>query len=163
VIGRRFQDHPRMLLGGYRLARRLLGALAGRSARRDPARLGRWLRGPEELAKRFVFDCRMCGQCVLHETGMTCPMTCPKSLRNGPCGGVRADGSCEVVASMPCVWVEADRRAARMGEAGREIGRLQPPLDHRLEGSSAWANLLTGADRSRLPGWADVEGRGDER
>ena len=22
--------------------------------------------------------------------GMTCPMTCPKTLRNGPCGGVRA-------------------------------------------------------------------------
>ena len=40
----------------------------------------------------------MCGQCVLHSTGMTCPMTCPKTLRNGPCGGVREDGDCEVEA-----------------------------------------------------------------
>nr|WP_245947992.1 methylenetetrahydrofolate reductase C-terminal domain-containing protein [Halomonas montanilacus] len=29
----------------------------------------------------------MCGQCILSSTGMSCPMNCPKSLRNGPCGG----------------------------------------------------------------------------
>jgi hypothetical protein len=45
----------------------------------------------EKAVKGPVFGCRMCGQCVLHSTGLTCPMTCPKQLRNGPCGGVRPD------------------------------------------------------------------------
>ena len=51
----------------------------------------------EHALKKPIWDCRMCGQCVLHSTGMTCPMTCPKTLRNGPCGGVRENGNCEVV------------------------------------------------------------------
>ena len=46
----------------------------------------------EHAVKGPVWDCRMCGQCVLHDTGLTCPMTCPKTLRNGPCGGVRPNG-----------------------------------------------------------------------
>ena len=45
----------------------------------------------ERVVKGFLFDCRMCGQCVLSSTGMSCPMNCPKQLRNGPCGGVRAN------------------------------------------------------------------------
>ena len=50
----------------------------------------------EKAVKGVLFDCQMCGQCVLSSTGMSCPMNCPKTLRNGPCGGVRADGNCEV-------------------------------------------------------------------
>nr|WP_199899478.1 methylenetetrahydrofolate reductase C-terminal domain-containing protein [Sneathiella glossodoripedis] len=50
----------------------------------------------EKNIKGFLFDCRMCGRCILSDTGMSCPMNCPKSLRNGPCGGVRANGNCEV-------------------------------------------------------------------
>ncbi|MBF6309362.1 methylenetetrahydrofolate reductase C-terminal domain-containing protein, partial [Nocardia farcinica] len=42
----------------------------------------------EVVLKGWIFNCQMCGQCILHSTGMTCPMTCPKKLRNGPCGGV---------------------------------------------------------------------------
>ena len=61
----------------------------------------------EHALKVPVWDCRMCGQCVLHSTGMTCPMTCPKTLRNGPCGGVREDGNCEVKPEMRCIWVKA--------------------------------------------------------
>ena len=26
----------------------------------------------EKFSKGMIFDCRMCGQCVLHTTGMTC-------------------------------------------------------------------------------------------
>ena len=44
----------------------------------------------EAAVKKPVFGCQMCGQCVLHSTGMTCPMNCPKTLRNGPCGGARS-------------------------------------------------------------------------
>ncbi len=61
----------------------------------------------EKMVKGFLFDCRMCGHCVLSSTGMSCPMNCPKSLRNGPCGGVRPNGHCEVKPEMRCVWVEA--------------------------------------------------------
>jgi hypothetical protein len=30
----------------------------------------------EFLIKKPIFGCNMCGQCVLHSTGMVCPMTC---------------------------------------------------------------------------------------
>jgi len=61
----------------------------------------------EKAGKGAVFNCKMCGQCILHSTGMTCPLNCPKHLRNGPCGGVRPNGYCEIKPDMICVWVEA--------------------------------------------------------
>lgn len=91
----------------------------------------------ERLVKGLLFDCRMCGQCVLSSTGMSCPMNCPKQLRNGPCGGVRPGGFCEVTPTMRCVWVEAWDGAARMRGSDR-IRQVLPPVDRRLEGSSAW-------------------------
>ena len=95
----------------------------------------------------------MCGQCILHNTGMTCPMTCPKTMRNGPCGGVRPDGRCEIKPEMLCVWVMAWERSQRMPTFGNEIVRVQAPIDHRLDGSSAWINDATG-DAARVPaGW----------
>ena len=68
----------------------------------------------ERQLKGLLFDCRMCGRCVLSSTGMSCHMNCPKQLLNGPCGGVRANGNCEVTPGMRCVWVEAWRGAERM-------------------------------------------------
>ena len=68
----------------------------------------------EKPLKEAIWDCRMCGQCILHSTGLSCPMRCPKSLRNGPCGGVRANGNCEVDPDMRCVWVEAWERSRRL-------------------------------------------------
>jgi hypothetical protein len=112
-----------------------------------------WIRWPEEALKRLIFDCQMCGQCVLHSTGMMCPMTCPKNLRNGPCGGVRADGSCEVMPDMACVWVQAFERSQQMGRHANDLMILQLPLDRRLEGSSAWINMITHADQQLPPGW----------
>ena len=97
----------------------------------------------ERLVKRFLFDCRMCGQCVLSSTGMSCPMNCPKQLRNGPCGGVRADGGCEVRPAMRCVWLEAWRGAALM-RGGPRINLVQPPLDAGLMGRSTWLRLAQG-------------------
>ncbi len=107
----------------------------------------------ERVTKSAVFGCQMCGQCVLHSTGMTCPQTCPKNLRNGPCGGVRPNGQCEVIPSMPCVWVQAWERSKRMPAHGDGIRRVLPPLDRRLQGSSAWINELTGVARRAPPGW----------
>ena len=103
----------------------------------------------EHAFKKAVWDCRMCGQCVLHDTGMTCP----KTLRNGPCGGVRADGRCEVKPEMRCVWVKAYERAEHLPVWGPHIDKLRPPVDNSLENTSAWVNLFSGADKETPPGW----------
>jgi hypothetical protein len=111
----------------------------------------------EHVTKQPVWGCKMCGQCVLHDTGMTCPMTCPKTLRNGPCGGVRPNGNCEVIPEMRCVWVKAYERSEKLPIWRSHIDTLRPPVDNSLEGSSAWANLFSGRDRETPPGW-DPEG-----
>ena len=106
---------------------------------------------PLEIAfKRPIFGCQMCGQCILHETGLTCPMGCPKTLRNGPCGGVRQNGHCEVVPEMMCVWIKAERRSRWLPWRGA-ILRIQPALDWSLRGSSAWVNVLSGRVRKDGP------------
>ena len=113
----------------------------------------------EKAVKGPVWGCQMCGQCVLHSTGLTCPMTCPKTLRNGPCGGVRANGHCEVKPEMRCVWLNAYERSERLPLWGGHIDDLRPPVDNSLRGTSSWLNLLSGRDRELPPGWehrADV-------
>lgn len=95
----------------------------------------------ERAVKRMLFDCKMCGRCVLSSTGMSCPMNCPKQLRNGPCGGVRANGHCEVRPEMRCVWVEAYAGAARIPGGLDAISVVQAPVDRRLEGKSAWLRV----------------------
>jgi hypothetical protein len=107
----------------------------------------------EEIGKGALFNCQMCGQCVLHSTGMTCPMNCPKNLRNGPCGGVRANGHCEIKPEMPCVWVQAWERSRKMGEYGNEMLLLLPPLNKSLQNTSAWVNEFTGAAQKNPAGW----------
>ena len=79
-------------------------------------RLDRFFLAVEKPVKGFLFDSRSCGQCTLGDTGMSCPMNCPKSMRNGPCGGVRPDGKCEVKPDMPCVWVLAWEGNRRMNK-----------------------------------------------
>lgn len=115
----------------------------------------------EKLSKERIFDCRMCGQCILHETGLTCPMRCPKNLRNGPCGGVRPNGNCEVYPDRPCVWVQGIERSRHLPLWGHHVYHLQPPVDWRLQGTSSWINLFTGRDQVRPKGWADAEGNED--
>ena len=78
-------------------------------------------------------------------------MTCPKNLRNGPCGGVRLDGRCEIEPSMTCVWVSAWERSKEMPLYGSQILKIQPPLNRQLQGTSAWINDLT--DASIGAGW----------
>jgi hypothetical protein len=91
----------------------------------------------ERRVKAVLFDCQMCGYCVLSQTGMSCPMNCPKELRNGPCGGVRENGFCEVKPQMRCVWVDAWEGSGRMRD-GSGIQRVQSPLAQGLRGRSAW-------------------------
>lgn len=94
----------------------------------------------ERGVKTLLFDCQMCGQCVLSSTGMSCPMNCPKQLRNGPCGGVRPGAYCEVKPEMKCVWALAWDGASRMREGGR-IAEVLPPVERNLAGSSSWLRV----------------------
>jgi hypothetical protein len=84
-------------------------------------------------------------------------MTCPKKLRNGPCGGVLQNGHCEVEPQRLCTWVQAWGRSARLPLWREEIGQVRPPVDWRLEGTSSWENLVTRRDRHVPAGWAATE------
>jgi hypothetical protein len=118
-------------------------------------RLAGWLEGSgtryriftatEQKVKNEIFGCRMCGQCTLPVTGYACPMTCPKQLRNGPCGGVGQDGSCEVDPELRCVWLAAWERAGQNGRAA-DLELLQRPVDQRAWGQSSWVNYWRGRD-----------------
>lgn len=99
----------------------------------------------EKQVKGELFGCRMCGQCALPSTAYACPQTCPKQLRNGPCGGVSPAGMCEVYPDMRCVWVVAYERAEQEGRVA-DLRRLQRPLDHRKWGESSWINYWRGRD-----------------
>lgn len=94
----------------------------------------------EKGVKGLLFDCQMCGNCILSDTGMSCPMNCPKSLRNGPCGGVRLNGHCEIKPEMPCVWVEAWKGSQSLKQ-DKTIHFVQPAVDHRWKGTSAWLRM----------------------
>ena len=102
----------------------------------------------ERNIKGFFFDCQMCGQCVLSDTGMSCPMNCPKFLRNGPCGGVRPDGNCEVLPEMRCVWLDAWEGSRRM-HRGDAIKSVQVCIDNRLQGRSSWLREVREKVRQR--------------
>lgn len=99
----------------------------------------------ERVSKRFMFDCRECGQCVLSATGMACPMNCAKEMRNGPCGGVRPNGHCEVRPAMRCVWVEATEGMKRIAPNGQmPPASLLPAADRRKRGHSTWIQVIHG-------------------
>lgn len=107
----------------------------------------------ERGTKGAVWDCRMCGQCILHSTGLSCPMRCPKNLRNGPCGGVLQNGNCEVVPEMRCVWVEAWESSRKLPLWREHMFHVERPTDWRLQETSSWENLLTRRDRHVPDAW----------
>lgn len=121
-------------------------------------RLGAALLPLERAAKSAFFDCRMCGQCVLSVTGMACPMGCAKQMRNGPCGGVRADGGCEVRPAQRCTWLEATDGDARI-RAGHTDTWTQrvAALDQRRRGESTWLEVI--APPPRPAGGPPAQGR----
>lgn len=128
--------HARGLNRFYQGFERLLVALHPLWNRIGYDKVERPFQAFEKATKGFLFDCQMCGQCALSSTGMSCPMNCPKNLRNGPCGGVRANGNCEVKPDMRCVWVEAFQGSQRM-VAGKELIKVvQIAVDRRLQGRS---------------------------
>lgn len=109
-------------------------------------RVYRLLFALEEWFKKRVFGCHSCGQCVLRSTSMVCPQTCPKQMRNGPCGGSMF-GRCEVFPDKPCVWTKINERAdlSMMGALDMKtklMNKIQPAVDWSLVGTSAFGNIF---------------------
>ncbi|MBQ9951154.1 MAG: methylenetetrahydrofolate reductase C-terminal domain-containing protein [Clostridia bacterium] len=72
--------------------------------------------GQVERVGMFHEYCRMCGDCVLGQTGGICPITkCAKSLVNGPCGGAK-NGKCEVNPENDCAWIQIYNRMVALGQ-----------------------------------------------
>lgn len=100
-----------------------------------------WL--AENVVKKPVFRCQDCGQCVLSYNAFTCCMRCPKQIRNGPCGGTREDGHCEVDPERCCVWWLIYERSRKLGRLDK-LRKYHKPVDRRLEHTSAWLNMFAG-------------------
>ena len=74
-----------------------------------------------EIERQGIFSeaCRLCGECMLGETGGICPVAkCAKSLTNGPCGGAR-DGKCEANRENDCAWILIYNRLKEQGRLDR--------------------------------------------
>ena len=128
---------------------RIYGWLESLLVRLDPLwraigheRLEKPFAAVEHTVKGFLFDCQMCGDCVLSSTGMSCPMNCPKHLRNGPCGGVRENGNCEVIPAMKCVWVAAYEGSQNIPGGVQAMRVIQFAVDRRLSGTSSWLRVV---------------------
>jgi methylenetetrahydrofolate reductase (NADPH) len=94
----------------------------------------------ERTTKGWLFGCRMCGNCILQETAFACPMTCPKGLRNGLCGGATPD-HCEVDPSRPCTWYVIYNRAERMGRLDKLL-EINAPVDGSRSGHETWLDMI---------------------
>jgi methylenetetrahydrofolate reductase (NADPH) len=106
--------------------------------------LAKAMEDAEFAFKKPVFGCQACGNCVLGLMEYVCPMTCPKNMRNGPCGGT-FNGQCEVIPEQKCIWVEVYDRA----EAAHRVDELKtyiPPRNRALEGTSSYINYLLNKD-----------------
>lgn len=77
----------------------------------------------------FKEKCIQCGECELGKLSGICPMTqCAKGLLNGPCGGTRKDGKCEVNPDDDCAWVLIYNRLKELGEL-ESMTEIIPPKD----------------------------------
>lgn len=72
--------------------------------------------GVPEREGVWVETCRACGDCFLGKTGGICPVVrCAKGLLNGPCGGTRRGGKCEIDPEKDCAWTLIYRRLEKQG------------------------------------------------
>jgi ferredoxin len=72
--------------------------------------------GMPEKEGLWVEMCGACGDCFLDQTGGVCPIVrCAKGLLNGPCGGTRRGGKCEIDPEKDCAWVLIYRRLEKQG------------------------------------------------
>jgi hypothetical protein len=75
--------------------------------------------------------CGACGDCVLDRTGGICPIArCAKGILNGPCGGTKRGGKCEIDANKDCAWVLIYRRLSDQGRLNM-MQQYYQPRNHR--------------------------------
>ena len=121
---------------------------------RDPflLRIFTWF---ERWSKGLLFGCRMCGNCILQETAFVCPMTCPKGLRNGLCGGSSTE-RCYVDPTRPCTWYKIYERSEKWGRTEKLL-EINAPIDGRQAGHEAWLSLFKfWHKRKRGPSLKDI-------
>ena len=106
----------------------------------------------ESSVKRPVFGCEACGNCVLGHMEYVCPQTCPKQMRNGPCGGTFLG------------QLRGRGQAVHLGEGDgtgrgrRRVDALKiyiPPPDRRLKGTSSWINYFLERDSRPAASYSD--------
>ncbi len=115
----------------------------------------------ERLIKGMLFNCSMCGNCLLQETAYICPLLCPKGLRNGPCGSGSHDQCC-VDPSRPCVWHLIYERAKALGSQERLL-EVQAPLDWTRVGHETWGTVISEARERGLLSPIKILQRSDRR
>ncbi len=103
----------------------------------------------EHLAKAALFGCLNCGDCALFDVAFVCPMSqCPKSQRNGACGG-SYEGWCEVYPNeKKCVWVQAYERLKAYNEETTIGEYIVLPCNWDLWQTSSWLNFYLGRDHT---------------
>ncbi|MBT3273220.1 MAG: methylenetetrahydrofolate reductase [Spirochaetales bacterium] len=102
----------------------------------------------ERVAKRALFDCRQCDDCALFEMFYLCPESkCPKGMRQGPCGGSRVNGHCEVHEDKRCVWDMTYWRAKSRKQCGKLRGVIAP-RDWELYETNSWVSYFQKYDHA---------------
>jgi ferredoxin len=87
--------------------------------------------GMPEREGLWVEMCGACGDCFLDRTGGVCPIVrCAKGLLNGPCGGTRKGGKCEIDPDKDCAWVLIYRRLEKQGRLDA-MRRYYAPKNYR--------------------------------
>jgi methylenetetrahydrofolate reductase (NADPH) len=104
-------------------------------------RISRLLLFFEDVIKVPIFKCRHCGECILSSTAFICTQNCPKRMRNGPCGGTRENGNCEVFPERKCVWYKIYYRSRFLNRMNM-LYKIKKMHNWNLEGTSAWLNVF---------------------
>jgi methylenetetrahydrofolate reductase (NADPH) len=71
--------------------------------------------------------------------------SCPKAMRLGPCGGVSADGSCEIDADHACSFLDPGRARQRDADEAAALAAALPPDPQALPDNGFRRRLESGA------------------
>lgn len=160
------RPRDRKIFKNYRLSRffhrwvltpgkRFYGLLASTMDRKERKKGMNREHGFEHLGKTMLYGCVDCGDCGLEACIYSCPMAqCPKSERNGPCGGTNPGGWCEVYPDERyCIHYMAYYRLKKYGELGEMSSFITPPVNWDFLRTSGWSNYTHKRDNAahRIP------------